>query len=178
MRSAIILVGASAFLSSTNVAAQLAAAPAEEMSEKLDATKDPDKPVKGHQILIVPIPQLSPTLGSGLTLVGALFYNPKHEPEPWITGGGYMRTSNGSSMIALAHKMSLGHDRFRLLAVGGSGTFNMKFYGIGADAGSRDRYIELTEKGIVVAGQAEYRLAPHFYSGILAGPILRSGDRS
>ena len=65
--------------------------PIREMSDKADATRDHEADPHHRSLLVVPIPQSSPTLGSGVTLVGALFWNPKREPEPWISGVGAIK---------------------------------------------------------------------------------------
>ena len=116
--------------------------------------------------LIVPIPQSSPTLGAGVTLVGALFSNPVKEPSPWVTGIGIMRTTNGSKAVAGLHRMSLGDDKFRLVLFGGHAQINVNFYGIGPSAGERDVAIELEEKGYLAIAQGQYRIAPHLYAGV------------
>lgn len=51
---------------------------------------------KKSDLLVVPIPQSSPSLGTGVTGVGALFYNPNGSKESWTTGAAVMATSNGS----------------------------------------------------------------------------------
>jgi hypothetical protein len=51
---------------------------------------------KKSDLLIVPIPQSSPSLATGVTAVGALFYNPNGWKEPWTTGGAIMATANGN----------------------------------------------------------------------------------
>lgn len=124
-----------------------------------------EKHPSGHQLLVVPIPQSNPAIGTGLTLAAALFYNPVHEPEPWITGVGVMRTSNKSWGVGAVHKMSLEQDRFRVAAFAGYGAINMDFYGVGPDAGSRGVSIELEHEAITAFAQGQMRIAPHFYVG-------------
>ena len=157
---------------------QVLTEPLQEMSDKSAATrteggdqekaKDESEKSAKPDFLIVPIPISSPTLGHGLTLAGAVFYNPRGEPEPWISGVGLMRTSNGSRAIGAMHKMSLGQDRFRLMAFGGYARINMNFYGIGPNAAKRDVSIELEEKGFAGLLQGQYRVANHVYVGIRA----------
>lgn len=142
--------------------------PIQEMSDKADVTRDPEAQAgraSGHQLLIVPIPMSNPTLGTGLTLTAALFYNPTQEPEPWISGAGIMKTSNGSWAAGAVHKMSLGQDRFRFAAFAGYGDFRMDFYGIGPAAGDRGLSIALEEEGFAALAQAQIRLAPSVYAG-------------
>lgn len=136
----------------------------EEMSDKAEATHS-DKGDDKFSLLVVPIPQVNPTLGKGLTLVGVGFYNPNHSREPWVTGAGAMYTSNGSRMIGALHKMSLARDKFQVVVFGGYAKINMDFYGIGPNAGDRDLSIELQEKGYLALGQGQMRLAKDFYVG-------------
>lgn len=135
-----------------------------EMSDNAEATRDPES-TKKTDLLIVPIPQANPTLGTGLTLVGVLFYNPNESREPWVTGAGAMFTSNGSKALGLVHKMSLDHDRFQIVGFAGYANINIDFYGIGPNAGERDRSIEIKEKGYLGLLQGQMRLAKDFYVG-------------
>lgn len=122
------------------------------------------KPFK-PDLVIVPIPQSSPMLGTGLTVAGILFYNPNHAPQPWITGVGGMYTSNKSWGAAAFHSMSLGDDKIRVLALAGYADVNVRFYGIGPNAGDRNISVDLEDKGALAMVQAQYRIARHVYLG-------------
>ena len=132
---------------------------------KADAEK---KPEAKSDLLIVPIPQASPSLGFGAVVTASMFYNPNQSKEPWITGVGVMRTSNKSWAVGALHKMSFEQDRFRLGLFAGYGDINMDFYGIGSSAGNRDRSIGLNEKGYAAAAQGQVRVAPNLYLGARA----------
>jgi len=119
----------------------------------------------GRDLIIVPIPKSSPSLGFGITLVGSLFYNPNNSPEPWISGIGIMRTTNGSQAAGVMHKMALARDKFRLTALAAYADINVDFFGIGPGAGERGRSIELNEKGLAVIVQGQMRLFDHVYAG-------------
>jgi hypothetical protein len=116
-------------------------------------------------LLIVPIPQSNPMLGTGLTVAAVLFYNPNKSSQPWISGVGGMYTSNKSWGALAFHSMSLAHDRFRVLAVAGYGDVNVDFYGIGPNAGDRNASIELENKSYLGLVQAQYRVAKGLYVG-------------
>src|SRR6187200_2257617 len=105
--------------------------PIDDVSEQVEATRDKDADPDKDSLLIVPIPQSSPTLGTGLTLGAGYFYNPNHSKEPWITAVGVMATSNGSRALGALHKMSLAHDSIRITAFAGLADVNLKFYGLG-----------------------------------------------
>ena len=137
--------------------------PVQDFSNQIQTTEKPaaTKP----ELLVVPIPMSNPALGSGLTLAGALFYNPNGAPQPWISAIGITRTSNKSKAIGGVHVMSLDHDRFRIAALGGYGDFNLKFYGIGPNAGARGAYVKMDDKGLFALLQGMMRIAPHIYAG-------------
>src|SRR5436190_1971825 len=105
--------------------------PIDDISEQVEATRDKDADPDKDSLLIVPIPQSSPTLGTGLTLGAGYFYNPNHSKEPWITAVGVMATSNGSRALGALHKMALSHDTIRITAFAGLADVNPKFYGQG-----------------------------------------------
>ncbi|WP_170112570.1 BamA/TamA family outer membrane protein [Sphingomonas fennica] len=136
--------------------------PVKEMSENAKAA---GAMAGGHDLLVVPIPLSNPTLGSGLTLAGVMFYNPNQSPEPWITGVGVMKTSNGSWGAGAFHSMSLDHDRFRITGFAGYGNANIKFYGIGPHAGDRGVSVKLDEKGAGAMLQAQMRIVKNVYIG-------------
>lgn len=129
------------------------------------ATKAAAPSKKKSDLLVVPIPQSSPSLGTGVTGVGALFYNPNGSKEPWTTGIAVMATSNGSWAAGAGHKMAWGRDRFRLTAFGGYGNVNLRFYGIGPVAGELDKSVNINDTGIVAFADLETRIAPNFYIG-------------
>ncbi|MEP9359660.1 BamA/TamA family outer membrane protein [Sphingomonas sp. KR3-1] len=128
----------------------------------------PDKPEKKKKadLLIVPIPLSSPSLGTGATVAAVLFYNPNHAPQPWISGIGAMATSTGTKAIGAFHTMSLGHDSVRFMMFGGYGDAKLKFYGIGSAAGNRGAHVDLEDKAILGLVQAQVRVARYFYGGV------------
>jgi outer membrane protein assembly factor BamA len=136
-----------------------------------------DKPKsKKAEVLVVPIPMSSPALGSGVTLAAVVFYNPNDAPQPWISGGGALRTSNKSQAFVAFHTMSLAHDRFRVLALGGYADVNLKFYGIGAGAGDRDQFVKINDRGYAAIIQGQMRIVKNLYLGArYMGVKLNSG---
>ena len=143
-----LLLMISLALYSTPLLAASPPEPGKEMKEELEgvaeiaADAEADKK-KSRDLLVVPIPQVSPSIGTGLTLAAALFYNPNQSKEPWITGVGFMHTSNGSWAVGAMHKMALSNDRIRATAFAGYADVNVDFFGIGPGAGDRDLSIEL-----------------------------------
>lgn len=119
-------------------------------------------------LLIVPIPQSSPSLGTGLTLGAGLFYNPNGSKEPWTTGGAVMATSNGSWAIGAGHKMFWGQDKFKLTAFAGYGDVNLRFYGVGPLAGEANKSVDINDSGFITFADPQIRVAPNFYLGVRA----------
>lgn len=131
-------------------------------------TANPEKATPKPDLLIVPIPQSSPSLGTGLTLGGGLFYNPNGSKEPWTTGGAVMATSNGSWAVGAGHKMFWAEDKFKLTAFAGYGDVNLRFYGIGPNAGDRNRSVDINDTGLVMFVDPQIRVADNFYLGVRA----------
>jgi outer membrane protein assembly factor BamA len=130
--------------------------------------QNPPPPDARPDVLIVPIPQSSPSLGTGLTLGGGVFYNPNGSKEPWTTGGAVMATSNGSWALGAGHKMFLSQDRIKLTAFAGYGDVNLRFYGIGPNAGERNSSVDINDTGFVAFVDPQLRIAPNFYVGVRA----------
>lgn len=134
----------------------------------VDAAAKQKAPDEKSDLLIVPIPQSSPTLGTGVTLGSALFYNPNGSKEQWTTGGAVMATTNGSWAVGVGHKMFLSQDRFRFNAFAGYGDVNLRFYGIGPNAGSRNQSVDINDTGFFAFVDPQMRIAPNFYVGFRA----------
>ena len=120
-------------------------------------------------VVVLPVPRSDPTLGLGLTLTGLLMYRAEGSTRPWISGAAVMYTENDSKAAGVFQKAYLMGDRLRL--TGGVGAFdlNLKFYGIGADAGNRSVSIPIEQEGAVVYAKGLYEVGP----SIFAGPIVR-----
>lgn len=117
------------------------------------------------QIVLAPIPQSNPTLGSGLTLVGMVLYTPEGSERAWTTGAAGMYTDSQSWGVGVFQKAYLMDDRLRVTAAAGYGRFNIDFYGVGGDAGSRDRYVQLEQRAGVGLGQALWGVQPELFLG-------------
>lgn len=115
--------------------------------------------------VVMPIPMSDPAIGTGLGFAGMALYN-EDAGGPWTTGVGGLYTDNGTWAAAVFHKAHFADDRYRLTAAAGYGNFNLDFYGIGADAGSRNVSIGLNERGYGLLVDALARVAPHTYLGL------------
>jgi hypothetical protein len=139
--------------------------PIEDISEQVDATRDKTADPNKKSLLIVPIPQSSPTLGTGLTLGAGYFYNPNNSKEPWITAVGVMATSNGSRALGALHKMALADDTIRITVFAGLADVNLKYYGQGPIAADRDLFIELNEDGWATMLQGQKEVSENLFAG-------------
>lgn len=135
-------------------AAQQAASPAE-----------PEKKKK-RDLLIAPVPLSSPATGTGLALGGVAFYNPNHEPQQWVTGGGIVYTDNGTKGLGGFHSMSFGQDRFRIKLVASYIDANSDYYGIGAADGDRGESLDLSNKQLSIQLQGLMRIFRHGFAGV------------
>ncbi len=119
----------------------------------------------GKDLLVAPIPVSTPALGTGVALVGVLYYNPNDEPTPWVTGigGGYTGTDTWGAGIF--HQMSFAGDRFRVSALGGYGDAKLRFYGIGANSGASGISVALRNRGTKAYLDGQVRL---FDKGLLS----------
>lgn len=116
-------------------------------------------------IVLAPIPQSDPTLGSGVALVGLYLYQPEGSTRPWTTGAGALYTDSRSWALAVFQKASFSDDALRMTAIAGVGEFNVDFYGVGGDAASRGRSVQLNQRSAALLGQALYRMGPDLYFG-------------
>src|SRR6188768_3694178 len=142
--------------------------PIEDISDQVDATRDKTADAEKNSLLIVPIPQSSPTLGTGLTLGAGYFYNPNGSKEPWISAIGVMATSNGSRALGALQKMYLANDTIRITAFAGLADVNLKYYGQGPIAAERDLYIVLNENGWAGMLEAQKEVSDHLFVGAKA----------
>jgi hypothetical protein len=120
---------------------------------------------KKKDLVVAPIPQSNPTLGSGLAVVGALIYQPKGAPRPWTTGIGGLYMSSKSWGIGVLQRANFAGDRFRVAATLAYGDFNIDFYGVGSASGTGGP-IEINQTGILAIADAQIRVAPALYAGI------------
>ena len=121
--------------------------------------------IPGVDIVAVPIPLSDPALGSGVAPVGMFLYSPPGSGGPWTTGVGGLFTSTKSYALGFLQKARLNDDQFRLTAIAGYGSFNLKFFGVGGALASQDRSIDINQRGEVAELEGLVRVAPHLYFG-------------
>ncbi len=123
---------------------------------------------KGGEWVAAPVPVSNPTLGSGLA--GGAGYIYRVDPAddvspPTMTGVGGMYTSNESWALAGMHDMKWKRDRFRLNAMGGFGSINMDFSGLGLIPGVDEARISVNIRGAFVETDFEGRIFERVFVG-------------
>ncbi len=114
----------------------------------------------------MPIPMSNPAIGSGLGVAALAIYQPKGSVRPWTTGAGGLYTDTKSWGAAVFQKAYLGGDKYRLTAGAGTGVFNVDYFGIGSDAGSEGRSIELEQKASGAVVEFLVHVAQHAHLGL------------
>lgn len=122
----------------------------------------------GRDIVFMPIPVSNPSIGSGLALAAMALYRPGGAETPWTTGIGVLYTDSKSWAAGAFQKANFADDRFRLSGAAGTGDFHLDFYGIGADAGSRDVSIAIEQEAVFASTKGLIRVADGAYVGLMA----------
>jgi outer membrane protein assembly factor BamA len=136
-----------------------------ERAGDLAHAKEPSEEGK-PSFVALPIPLSDPAIGTGVTLVGAMLYNPNQSVRPWVTGGGAMFTDNGSRAYAALQQASFWQDKLRVIALVGKADLNLKFYGIGTEAGDRQISVPIEQDGRFVLAQGLYGVTPELFVGL------------
>jgi len=119
-----------------------------------------------RSFIITPIPISDPAIGTGLGLGGMVLYKPGNSAKPWTSGLGGLYTDSASWAVAAFQKAHFADDSYRLTALAGYGIFNIDFFGIGQDAGSRGISIGLEQEGAAALVDFLGRVRPHTYLGL------------
>ena len=147
-------------------------------AERVEAAIAGQKDEKDGDLIVAPIPLVSPTLGYGL--IGVVAYMKKLDPDSQASyvGGGGMYTDNGSWTIGLGGSFNFKADTWKFK--GGLAFFDITipFYGIGNEAGDEDRSVDVNEKGWAAGVKGLRRIAGKWYGGFSYGyaPLTTSFD--
>jgi hypothetical protein len=114
----------------------------------------------------MPIPLSNPAIGSGLGVVGLALYKPSGSARPWTSGVGGLYTDTKSWAVAAFQKAYIGGDKYRVTAGLGTGVFNVEYFGIGSDAGSDGRSIELEQKTSGAVVEVLTHMTRHVHAGL------------
>ena len=121
------------------------------------------------QLTIVPIPQSNPTLGTGLMLAAIYFYaqdeSQKRVQPPSSTQAFAMYTSTDSYAFGIQQQSFWDEDRWRFDGILAQGLFNLKFFGVGADAGNRDSSIDWKLRGTFLLPRLLRQVKGDWYLG-------------
>jgi len=132
-------------------------------SEAVEPVPEGDGP--RPKLVIAPIPQSDPTLGTGVTVVAMSLYRVGGSQQAWTTGGGAMYTDSRSWGALLLQRAYFRHDTIRVTAIAGYGDFNIDFYGVGADAAARGQSVGLNQKGYGAIVQGLVEVQPNLFVG-------------
>ncbi len=115
----------------------------------------------------LPIPISNPALGNGLGVGAMALYSPAGSPRPWTTGFGGLYTDSPSWAVFAFQKAYIGDDKIRITVGGGTGDFNVDFFGIGQAAGAAGQSIGLDQKATFGGGSVLFLVASHIHVGLL-----------
>lgn len=124
-----------------------------------------EESTKKVNYVALPIPQSNPALGTGLTVIGMALYNPNESDRPWVTGVAAMKAGD-STAFGIVQQANLLQNNLRLLAVAGRADLDLKFYGVGSAAGSRDVYLPMEQQGTGGLLQALYHVGNRWFLGL------------
>lgn len=123
---------------------------------------------KRGEIAAAPIPMVNPTLGEGAGFTGMYMINfepcePNLRPSVFMAGGMY--TNSGSWAFGGGANLVLRRDRFRITVGAGRANLNYPFYGIGSNAGSSGRFIDISQSSTVFLIEPKVRAFGRWYIG-------------
>jgi len=143
-----------------------AAEQGEEAVEKLSEQTEAAAEALGEKrFFVMPIPISNPTIGTGLGVSTMyLFQAGKNAPPSSLMLGGFWADSNSWAGGA-GGKVYFKDDTYRLSGWVGFFDANLKFYGIGNDAGDRGRSIEINQTGPFFVPRLARRVVDKLYLG-------------
>jgi len=134
--------------------------------EEKEQAEDASTEKKKVGFVGLPIPIANPTLQQGLALVGAALYHLGEDAPASLTGVGAMYTSTESWGYGLVQKIYTSHDRWRITAGAIRFKLNLRFYGIGENAGAKDSHVPFTLDGKAYGAEVLHALGKNTYLGL------------
>lgn len=121
-----------------------------------------------HDFVVVPVPIVTPTIGSGLVVGGAYFYRQteaqkKVQPASMTVAAG-LYTNNDSKMIAIGHQSYWDEDTWRL--GGGIGKADMKLLLQTPEDPTSDPTINWNVRGNMAAFKLHRKVFGNWYVGV------------
>ena len=120
-------------------------------------------------LIVAPIPGLSPQLGWTLTLAGGYFLESRDEDSdaaPSVLGGFAMYAENGSYAYGGGANLHLLDDRLRVKVGAGYMDVRYRFYGIGNTIGDLGISIDILQEAPMYFGSASWRVWNKLYVGL------------
>jgi hypothetical protein len=122
-----------------------------------------------ERFFVMPIPIANPTIGTGLGATAMyLFEAGENAPLSSVTLAG-LYTDTDTWAAAVGTETHFQDDKYRLSGWAGYFNGNLRFFGIGNEAGDRGEYIRITQKGPFLVSKFLVQVA----NDIFIGPQLR-----
>lgn len=162
LRLAVLLSVVVLFVGTTVNAADKAEENMDELAEQTEAAAEA---LGGRRFFVMPVPIANPTVGAGLGVVTMRLFQAGENARPSnFMIGGFWADSDSWAGGAGATVYTT-NDIYRFSGWIGYWDANLKFYGIGNEAGDRDRYIKINQWGPFFAPKALRRVADNWYVG-------------
>jgi len=144
--------------------------PASDGEDSVDAlqeqTEAAAEALGAKRFFIMPIPISNPTIGTGLALSTMyLFQAGENAPPSSLSLAGFY-TDTESWMTALGTETYFKDDKYRAAGWLGYYDVNLKFFGIGSDAGDRGESIGINQRGKFFVPNFKFRMADNLYLGL------------
>ena len=140
-------------------------APGQTQAEALQAGAQV-KEEKDTSFVVMPIPLVNPSLGTGVVLAAVAFYQPEGSVRPWMTGAGALWSDNGSTGGGIFQKAYLNGDKFRVSGGLGKVDLNLRFFGIGNSAADRGQSIDIEQRGDFALVQGLAKVSDRQFLGV------------
>jgi outer membrane protein assembly factor BamA len=124
-----------------------ATAQVDEVTDQLRKAEDVPPVVENGKLVVVPIPVSNPTIGTGLAVGAGYLFNLDPVSKASVIGGGGLKTDNGTWAGAAAASLYLAENTWQVKAGYAYFDANVKYYGIGGDAGDSRQALPINEVG-------------------------------
>jgi hypothetical protein len=161
------LVAAALLATSSTLAQQAALHPVEDPPhEVLSQAKVSDQAgLKRGEWALLPIPQSNPTIGTGLQLLIARFFQTDADSTSSAVGVGGAAYDSGTWGAGAGGMVAFGQDRWRVS--GAVGYFDARYdlFGVGIEAGDENRAVPIAQEATVAGGRILRRVGKAIYAG-------------
>lgn len=138
--------------------------PAKDRAVPVDVSP-PDTPRSGGEWVVLPVPVSSPTVGTGLRLIGARFFRADPSSQPSVLGAAAGYYTSDTWFAGLGGLLNLSDNRWRISGGVGYVEANYDFYGIGTDAGDNDVAFPIRQTGTAGIVKVERKIAENLFLG-------------